>query len=125
MPIHTPSSTTGRSGREHDRTAPRSRAARLARASFALAFLAFSGAASLVSACGDDECMPDQCLDMVDFQTCEVCTENQCTVTAKSTKGEEIAACTYSGGGSGTSQKNACYNEVHSAAESWCVMQST
>lgn len=102
-----------------------SRAARIARATFAVAVIAFSAAVMLVSACGDDECTPDQCLNMVDFQTCEVCTENQCIVTAKSTKGDEIANCMYSGGGSGTSQKNACYNEVHSAAESWCVMHST
>ena len=81
-------------------------------------------ATATLSACGDPECEPQECLNGGKYQTCETCENSVCTVISKSTSGEKIDECTYPDASNDPSKKNECYNNVHGAAEAWCVMHA-
>ena len=98
---------------------------RFATRGFLAALSAAAMFATLTStACGEPDCVPMACLNDVKYQTCDTCDGGVCTVVAESLKKEQIDTCTYGDSASNPSAKNTCYNQVNSAAESWCVMHA-
>ena len=81
-------------------------------------------AIATLSACGDPECLPKDCLNGEKYQTCQTCENSVCTITAKSPAGEKIADCTFPDAANNPSAENMCNNDVDGAAESWCVMHA-